>query len=143
MLGEYFGVPENAKRASEWIDKKFSYIKSIVDTIPQSERKTAMLMGGNLGRVAGSDMLQSWMIEQAGGIPVVEEGLNHNWIDIGVEKVFAYNPDVIFCKMINEDKVRATIEENKRKPQKKSNFMKRLEEAQKQQAKLQQQQKKR
>ena len=48
----------------------------------------------------------------------------------------------IFRKMIDEDKVRATIEENKRKPQKKSNFMKRLEEAQKQQAKLQQQQKK-
>ena len=49
----------------------------------------------------------------------------------------------IFRKMINEDKVRATIEENKKKPQKKSNFMKRLEEAQKQQAKLQQQQKRR
>ena len=49
----------------------------------------------------------------------------------------------IFRKMINEDKVRATIEENKKKPQKKSGFMKRLEEAQKQQAKLQQQQKKR
>jgi YidC/Oxa1 family membrane protein insertase len=45
----------------------------------------------------------------------------------------------IFRKMINEDKVRATIEENKKKPQKKSNFMKRLEEAQKQQAKMQQQ----
>ena len=37
----------------------------------------------------------------------------------------------IFRKMINEDKVRATIEENKRKPQKKSRFMQRLEEAQK------------
>ena len=48
----------------------------------------------------------------------------------------------IFRKMIDEDKVRATIEENKKKPQKKSNFMKRLEEAQKQQAKVQQQQKK-
>ncbi len=46
----------------------------------------------------------------------------------------------IFRKMINEDKVRATMEKNKKKPQKKSNFMKRLEEAQKQQAKLQQQQ---
>ena len=45
----------------------------------------------------------------------------------------------IFRKMINEDKVRATIEKNKKKPQKKSGFMKRLEEAQKQQAKLQQQ----
>ena len=49
----------------------------------------------------------------------------------------------IFRKMIDEDKVRATIEANKKKPQKKSGFMKRLEEAQKQQAKLQQQQKKR
>ena len=49
----------------------------------------------------------------------------------------------VFRKMINEDKVRETIEKNKKKPQKKSGFMKRLEEAQKQQAKLQQQQKKR
>ena len=48
-----------------------------------------------------------------------------------------------FRRMINEDKVRATIEANKKKPQKKSGFMKRLEEAQKQQAKMQQQQKKR
>ena len=47
----------------------------------------------------------------------------------------------VFRKMIDEDKVRATIEENKRKPQKKSGFMKRLEEAQKQQAKMQQQKK--
>ena len=37
----------------------------------------------------------------------------------------------VFRKMINEDKVRATIEENKRKPQKKSRFQQRLEAAQK------------
>ena len=49
----------------------------------------------------------------------------------------------VFRRMIDEDKVRATIEENKKKPQKKSGFMKRLEEAQKQQAKMQQQQKRR
>ena len=49
----------------------------------------------------------------------------------------------IFRRMIDEDKVRATIEENKKKPQKKSNFQKRLEEAQKQQARMQQQQKRR
>ena len=48
----------------------------------------------------------------------------------------------VFRKMINEDKVRATIEENKKKPQKKSGFQRRLEEAQKQQAKLQQQKRK-
>ena len=37
----------------------------------------------------------------------------------------------IFRKMINEDRVRAKIEENKRKPVKKSRFMQRLEAAQK------------
>ena len=46
----------------------------------------------------------------------------------------------VFRKMIDENKVRATIEKNKKKPVKKSNFQKRLEEAQKQQQKLQQQQ---
>ena len=40
-----------------------------------------------------------------------------------------------------EEDVRATIEKNKKKPVKKSNFQKRLEEAQKQQAKMQAQQK--
>lgn len=49
----------------------------------------------------------------------------------------------VFRRMIDEDKVRATIEENKKKPVKKSNFQKRLEEAQKQQAKLQREQQKR
>ena len=39
----------------------------------------------------------------------------------------------VFRRMINEDKVRATIEENKRKPQKKSRFQQRLEAAQKMQ----------
>ena len=39
----------------------------------------------------------------------------------------------VFRKMIDENKVRATIEENKRKPQKKSRFQQRLEAAQKMQ----------
>ena len=97
LLGAYFGVPENAKAAKDWIESEFAYIDSIVEKIPVSERKTAMLLGGELGRVAGSDMLQTWMIEKAGGIPVVQEGKDHNWVDIGVEKVFSYNPDVLFC----------------------------------------------
>ena len=54
-------------------------------------------MGGELGRIAGNDMLQSWMIKKAGGIPVVEEVKDHNWVDIGVERVFSYNPEYIFC----------------------------------------------
>jgi YidC/Oxa1 family membrane protein insertase len=41
----------------------------------------------------------------------------------------------IFNRMIDEDKIRERIAENKKKPVKKSNFAKRLEELQKQQQK--------
>ena len=97
MLGKYFAAEEKAEETVEWIEAKYKYIEDIVAQIPESERKTAILMGGELGRVAGNDMLQSWMIEKAGGICVTDEGLNHNWINVGVEKIFQWNPDYIFC----------------------------------------------
>lgn len=96
LLGKYFGVEENAEKAINWFNGKLQMIDSVVSTIPEEERKTALLMGGEVGRVAGSDMLQSWMIEKAGGKAVIKEGVNHNWVDIGVEKVFSYNPEYIF-----------------------------------------------
>ena len=45
--------------------------------------------------------------------------------------IFTFLQMFVFRKMIDENKVRATIEENKRKPQKKSRFQQRLEAAQK------------
>ena len=96
-LGKYFGEQERAKEISNWIDNEFNFIDNIVKNIPENEKVTALTMGGELGRVAGKDMLQSWMIEKAGGIPVIKEEKDHNWINIGIEKVFKYNPQFIFC----------------------------------------------
>ena len=98
MMGDYFGVSERAAEVCTWIDDKFSYIDSIVETIPQEERVTALVMGGELGRIAGGDMLQSWMIEKAGGICCAENvKSDHSWADVGVETIFDWNPDFIFC----------------------------------------------
>lgn len=97
LLGTYFGAEERAKEAKDWFNGKIEMIDNIVSTIPMEKRKTAMLIGGEPGRVAGYDMMQSWMIEKAGGISVIKEGENHNWINIGLEKVFSYNPEYIFC----------------------------------------------
>ena len=97
MLGKYFGAEDRAEEVIGWLRGKFDKVAGIVETIPASERKTALLMGGELGRVAGDDMLQSWMLAQAGGIPVADEGADHNWINVGVETVFRWNPEYIFC----------------------------------------------
>ena len=98
IMGQYFGVSYRANEVSNWMDTKFAYIDSIVATIPENERVTALVMGGELGRIAGGDMLQSWMIEKAGGI-CVAGGIeaDHNWTDVGVETIFQWNPDFLFC----------------------------------------------
>lgn len=98
MLGKYFGVSDRAVKVCEWMDTKFSYIDSIVKTIPEDKKVTALVMGGELGRIAGGDMLQSWMIEKAGGV-CVADGVtaNYSWTDVGVETIFGWNPDFLFC----------------------------------------------
>lgn len=98
MMGKYFGVSERADEVCKWMDDKFAYIDSIVATIPENERVSALVMGGELGRVAGGDMLQSWMIEKAGGVCVADgiEG-DHNWSNVGVETIFKWNPEFLFC----------------------------------------------
>lgn len=97
LMGKYFGASQRAEEVIAWMDGKFAYIDSIVAKIPQSERVTALTMGGELGRIAGGDMLQSWMIEKAGGIPVATDVENNcNWAQVGVEKVFEYDPQFLF-----------------------------------------------
>ncbi len=98
MMGKYFGVSDRADETCKWMDSKFAYIDSVVATIPKDKRVTALVMGGTLGTVAGGDMLQSWMIEKAGGVCVADSiKADHNWADAGVETVFKWNPDFLFC----------------------------------------------
>jgi len=98
MMGEYFGREARAEEVCGWLAGKFERIDDIVARIPDHERVTALMMGGELGRIAGGDMLQSWMIEKAGGIYVAADiANNRGWINVGVETVFEWNPDFIFC----------------------------------------------
>ena len=98
LLADYFGVQDRAEEVIAWMDGKFDRIDEIVAQIPQEERVTALVMGSELGRVAGGDMLQSWMIEKAGGISSAAGVENDsNWITVGVETVFQWDPDFLFC----------------------------------------------
>ena len=96
IMGEYFGRENEASEVIDYIKNKFDKIDNIVKNIKEEDKKTAIIMGGTLGRVAGNDMLQSFMINKAGGYCKVEEKIDNNWVDIGVERIFEYNPDFIF-----------------------------------------------
>ena len=98
MMGRYFGAEERAAQVIAWMDGKFQMIDEIVAKIPEADRKTVLVMGGEAGRIAADDMLQAWMAEKAGGIYVAENTANNrNWVNVGVEQVFTWNPDFIFA----------------------------------------------
>ena len=98
LLGTWFGAEDRAREVIGWMGGKFEKIDQIVADIPPEARVSALVMGSELGRVAGGDMLQSWMIEKAGGIPAAAEVENGgNWITVGVETVFRWDPDFLFC----------------------------------------------
>ena len=98
MMGRYFGVEDRAAEVIAWMDMKFQMIDGIVDKIPEEQRKTVLVLGGEIGRIAADDMLQAWMAEKAGGIYVAENTANNrNWVNVGVEQIFTWNPQVIFA----------------------------------------------
>lgn len=98
LLGDVFGVSERAKELVDYYESKVAFAKELVAGIPESERKTAILMGSELGKVAGGDMLQSDMIETAGGINLARDiHTGQTWPTVGTEVIFDWNPDFIFC----------------------------------------------
>ncbi|MCL2539733.1 MAG: ABC transporter substrate-binding protein, partial [Oscillospiraceae bacterium] len=105
LIGRFCGVQERAEEVKNWMNDGFDRVAKIVDGIPEDERPTAVVMGGELGVVAGGDMLQSWMLEHSGAVSLTAEieggmldgNLVSAWANIGMERLFAMNPDVIFC----------------------------------------------
>lgn len=104
MIAAFCHKEERAEEVKNWMKMKFETISEIVETIPEEEKLTALVLGGELGVIAGGDMLQSLMVEYAGGINVAKdiEGGNMGkeiasaWANIGLEKLFDINPDVMF-----------------------------------------------
>ena len=97
LMGKMFGREERAAELIAWIDREMAEIRQLAATIPEEEKKTAICMGSELGQIAGINMLQVMMIETAGGLSdVTEVSGDLMWVDVGVETVFAKDPDVIF-----------------------------------------------
>ena len=102
FLGQVFGCEERAEELVKYINDELKSIEELAAKIPEDQKVTAICMGSKLGEVAGENMLQTLMIEKAGGICEVKEIADDEmWVDIGVEKVFSYNPDFIFVSSSN------------------------------------------
>lgn len=98
LLGDVFGVGSRARELVDYYNSKTLFAQELVSAVPENERKTAVMMGSELGKVAGGDMLQSAMIETAGGVSAARDiHTGQTWPVVGTETIFDWNPDFIFC----------------------------------------------
>lgn len=98
LMGQVFGVEKEAKTIIDYINTQLTEIEKLTADIPDEEKKTAIVLGSEISRVAGDDMLQTILLETAGAKTVVD-GINNNmiWVNIGTEKLLELNPDYIFA----------------------------------------------
>lgn len=97
ILGNVCDRQDKAEELINYYDNKLESFRKLTENIDKNSRKTAIMMGTSVGDVANGSMLQSEMIQRAGGInPAVEIKSSELWPTAGTEQIFSWNPDYIF-----------------------------------------------
>ena len=97
LLGRTLGAEKRAGELIEYYGRMLDKARVLSRDIPADKRKSAIIMGTRLGSVANGAMLQSIMIETAGGINHAKDVVSTEiWPVVGTETIFNWNPDFIF-----------------------------------------------
>ncbi len=95
LMGKVCGAEEKAEQLIRYYNKKLDKTEKLVASV--KEKKTAVLMGSSIGKVADKTMLQGEMIRRAGGLNCAEElEASELWPSAGAEQIFSWDPDYIF-----------------------------------------------
>lgn len=97
LLGKVCGAEQKAQELIDYYQKSIERSEELAAEISDDERKTAVVMGSSIGKVADGSMLQGKMLEMAGAVNCAA-GLKATelWPQAGVEQIFSWDPDYIF-----------------------------------------------
>jgi ABC-type Fe3+-hydroxamate transport system substrate-binding protein len=110
IMGIVCNSEEKADALIDYYHQKIIEQQERVSVLGEAEKKTAIMMGTSIGKVADKTMLQSNMIESAGGInPASDVEATELWPTVGVEEIFEWNPDYIF--ITNSQSATYTVED--------------------------------
>ena len=97
IMGKVCGAEEKAQKLIDYYNAQLDDIKARTDSLTEKEKKTAIVMGTSIGKVADGSMLQGVMLEQAGAVNVAKDlQATELWPTAGTEQIFKWNPDYIF-----------------------------------------------
>lgn len=97
ILGKVCGAEERAAELSGYYGAEISRLHGLSSEIAEKDRKTAIVMGSSVGKVADGSMLQGRMLEDAGAVNCASElKATELWPTAGTEQIFSWDPDYIF-----------------------------------------------
>lgn len=99
FFGDLLG-PDAQKRAvryCEYFERKIGQILSVTSKIGKKDRPTVYYggRGGNLLGSQGKASFMHWITEASGG-NFLPQALDNNFVDVNMERVLSWNPDVLF-----------------------------------------------
>lgn len=101
ILGKVFGVEDRADHVNLYCENILSLVDERVNTIPEEQRVTVVVLGEEVGTVA-SDIYNTMeeMVQHAGGISVVPEDIatKTDYTNVGLETIFKWDADFIFLQ---------------------------------------------
>lgn len=108
LMGKVCGAEDKAAELKKYYDDKLTEIADKISGI--EEKKTAIIMGSSIGKVADGTMLQGEMIQRAGGINCAADlEATENWPTAGTEQIFVWDPEYIFIS--NSESASYTVED--------------------------------
>ena len=108
LMGKVCGAEEKADALRKYYNDRLGSIAEMTSVI--DNKKSAVIMGSSIGKVADGTMLQGEMIERAGGINCAEElEATELWPSAGAEQIFAWNPEYIF--ITNSESASYTVDD--------------------------------
>lgn len=97
IMGKVCDVEERANLLIEEYRNSIAKAEEMTSSIPENKKKTAIVMGTSIGKVADGTMLQGKMIEMAGGVNCAAElEATELWPTAGTERIFEWDPEYIF-----------------------------------------------
>lgn len=93
LLGEVLGVQDKAEEYLKYFDSMVAEAESLVASIPEAERKTALY--GNVTGYSQPHIIAEWWITAAGGVSVTNNGRTDESFTYTSEDLLMWNPDVL------------------------------------------------
>lgn len=112
LTGQLFG-PNSAARAEAWV-AYYDWIEASIleqtESLTEADQVSVLFTGTNPLRVVSGDMIQTRVIEVAGGLSVSWE-LTGYWNDVNLEQVATWDPEVILVPPYGGASVAAITED--------------------------------